>query len=73
MEDRDDENREKKPIILFLLIILIAIILGLGSYGYFKVLNTDLIYEGIKIDQFDVGLRTKEEALNLLKDKKENK
>ena len=65
------KTRKKKPIILILSIILTAIILGLGSYGYFKVLNTDLIYEGIKIDGFDVGLRTKEEALYLLKDKKE--
>ncbi|NMB26489.1 MAG: hypothetical protein GX987_00360 [Tissierellia bacterium] len=64
------KTKKKNPTIL-LLIILIAIILGLGSYGYAKVLNTDLIYEGVKVGEFDVGLMTKEEALNFLKDKKE--
>lgn len=65
-----NKTKKKKQIVL-LLIILIAIILGLGSYGYAKVLSIDLIYEGVKVDEFNVGFMNKKEALNFLKDKKE--
>lgn len=64
-------TNRKNPIILIILIILFTTILGLGLYGYFKVLNTNLIYEGVKIDKFDISFMTKEEALNFIKDKKE--
>lgn len=66
-----EETKKKKTVILFLLISLSAIILGLGFYGYFKVLSTKLIYEGIKINELDIGFRTKEEALQLIRSKKE--
>jgi vancomycin resistance protein YoaR len=65
-----EKTKKKKPIILFVLISLFAIILGLGIYGYFKVLNTDLIYEGVKIEELDLSFMTKEEALKLIKDKR---
>lgn len=66
------EKKNKKIIILSLFIILLVTILGLGIYGYYKVLDTDLIYEGIQIDELNIGFKTKEETLRLLKDKKEN-
>lgn len=65
-------KKNKKIIVLSLLIILLATILGLGIYGYYKVLDTDLIYEGIQIDEFNISFMTKDEALQFLKDKKEN-
>ncbi|CCQ95251.1 putative VanW family protein [[Clostridium] ultunense Esp] len=64
-------TNNKTRIILILAIILLAIILGLGFYGYFKVLSTDLIYEGVKVDQYDLSYMSKEEAFNFIKDKKE--
>lgn len=62
----------KKPIIIFFIILILVIALGLGIYGYYTVLNTDLFYEGIRIDGLDVGFLTKEEALKLIKDKNES-
>lgn len=61
----------KDLIILFIIIFLLIIILGLGLYGYYVVLNTELFYEGILIDGIDISLMTKDEALNLVKDIKE--
>ncbi len=66
-----EKTRNKKRIILFILISLLAIILGFGTYGYFKVLNTDLMYEGVEVDEFNLSFMTKEEALKLIKDKRE--
>lgn len=65
------KKKRRKPIILFFIIILFAIILGLGVYGYYTVLNTEFFYQGIMIDGLDISLLTKEEALELIKDKKE--
>lgn len=62
----------KKPIIIFFIILILVIALGLGIYGYYTVLNTDLFYEGIRIDGLDVGFLTKEEALKLIKNKNES-
>lgn len=64
-------TNKKTKIILILIIIFLAIILSLGFYGYFKVLNTDLIYDGIKIEDYDISFMSKGEALNFIKDKKE--
>lgn len=64
-------TNKKNKIILILLAILLAIILGLGFYGYFKVLSSELIYEGVIVDKFDLSFMSKEEALNFIKDKKE--
>lgn len=61
---------KKTRIILIIMFIFLAIILGLGFYGYFKVLSTELIYEGVKVEEYDLSFMTKEEALKLIKDKK---
>ncbi|NLJ78527.1 MAG: hypothetical protein GX329_04120 [Tissierellia bacterium] len=63
-------DRNKK-IILFSGITIFIIIVGLGIFGYAKVLNTDLFYEGIHIEDYDISLMTKEEALQFIKDEKE--
>jgi vancomycin resistance protein YoaR len=65
--------KKKKVFIIFLIIILIAIIVGFGVYGYYTVLNTELFYEGIIVDGMDIGLMTKEEALNIIKEKNEKR
>ncbi len=67
-----EKTKKKKPILLIILISLFAIILGLGAYGYYKVLSTDQIYEGVSIDEFDLSFMTKEEALKLIKEKRES-
>ncbi|NLW39694.1 MAG: hypothetical protein GXY96_02025 [Tissierellia bacterium] len=62
------ERANKKVKIVFILLsIFIVIIIGLGFYGYYKVLNTDLIYQGVKVDKYDLSLMTKEEGLLYLK------
>ena len=66
------KKNRKKPIIIFFIIIIFAIIIGVGIYGYYTVLNTDLFYEGISIDGLDVSFLTKEEALELIKNKNES-
>ena len=66
-----EKTKQKKPVLLIILINSFAIILGLGVYGYYKVLSTDQIYEGVSIDEFDLSFMTKEEALKLIKDKRE--
>lgn len=64
------EIKKKKYIILIISIILF-VILGLGLYVYFNVLEVDTIYKGVKVDRYDISLMTKTEALNFVKDKKE--
>ena len=66
-----EKKSRKKPIIIIFIILIIAIVLGLGTYGYYTILNTDVFYEGISIDELDISLLTKEEALELIKDKNE--
>ncbi|NLJ98220.1 MAG: hypothetical protein GX320_02995, partial [Tissierellia bacterium] len=66
--ERTDKN---KKILLFSTIAFLIIVLGLGTYGYFKVLRTDLFYEGITIEDYDISFMTKEEALKFIKNKKE--
>ncbi len=61
---------KKTRIILIIMFVFLAIILVLGFYGYFKVLSTELIYEGVKVEEYDLSFMTKEEALKLIKDKK---
>lgn len=48
-----------------------CIALLVGFYCLFKVLNSDIIYDGVKIDEFDVSNMTTKEAIKLLKDKRE--
>ncbi|MBU5437851.1 VanW family protein [Tissierella sp. MSJ-40] len=64
---------EKRKII-FLILILVTIfagILGSGFYIYKNILNIDTIYGGVKIDDYDVSQKTKDEAIRYLKEKKE--
>lgn len=65
------KNDKNKKILLFITIVLLIIILGLGIYGYFKVLKSDLFYEGITIEEYDISFMTKGEALEFIKDKRE--
>ena len=65
------KSNKGKLIILAILASSFVIILGLGIYGYFTVLKTDFIYEGVKVDEFDLSYKTREEALNFIKTIKE--
>ncbi|MBU5256683.1 VanW family protein [Tissierella praeacuta] len=60
-----------KKILLFVVIIVFSIGLGAGAYIYKNILNIDTIYKGVKIDNYDVGDKTKEQALEYIKGKKE--
>ena len=53
-------------------ILVLCLIILLGLYLLLKTLNSNLIYDGIKIDEIDVSKLTDKEALKLLKDKKDN-
>lgn len=64
-------TNKKNKILLILIIVLFAIILVLGFYGYNEVLNSELIYEGVRVAQYELSFMSKEEALNFIKDKKE--
>lgn len=55
-----------------LIILTLCLIILLGIYSLFRIINSNLIYEGIKVDEFNVSNMTKEAAVKLLKDKKEN-
>ncbi|WMM25763.1 VanW family protein [Tissierella sp. MB52-C2] len=63
----------KKSIIILLSIsiILVAAALGAGMYIYKNVLNINTIYKGVKIDGNSVENRTIDQALELIKEKKE--
>ncbi|MGJ0845808.1 VanW family protein [Tissierella praeacuta] len=60
-----------KKILLFVVIIVFSIGLGAGAYIYKNILSIDTIYKGVKIDNYDVGDKTKEQALEYIKGKKE--
>lgn len=59
-----------KRIRSILVLVSVLVIAILGIYFY-KVLNGDFIHKGVKIDEFDVSLMTRDEALNLIKSQKE--
>lgn len=63
----------KKPIIILLSIsiILVAAALGAGMYIYKNVLSINTIYKGVKIDGNSVENKTIDQALELIKEKKE--
>ncbi|WP_313757541.1 VanW family protein [Tissierella sp.] len=60
-----------KKILLFVVIIVFSIGLGAGAYIYKNILSIDTIYKGIRIDSYNVGNKTKEQALEYIKGKKE--
>ena len=62
-----NKKKNKKAKFFILYIVIICILLGVGFYGIFSVLNKETIYEGIKIDKFNVSDMSREEALSLLK------
>lgn len=62
----------KKVLLIMLpLIIIIGGILGGGYYIYETEINLDTIYEGIKIDGYNVSGKTKVEALDFISKQKE--
>jgi len=61
--------RNKSRIKIFMMLFIFFII-AISVYLY-RLLDTDLIHKGIKIDQFDVSLMTKDEAIQLIKGYKE--
>lgn len=67
------KKKNKKAKFFILYIVIICILLGVGFYGIFSVLNKETIYEGIKIDKFNVSDMSREEALSLLKGNLEDK
>lgn len=62
-----------KKILLILLPIIIIFggVLGGGYYIYDNIINTNAIYEGVKIDSYNMGEKSKEEALLYLRNSKE--
>lgn len=63
----------KKSLVIILILlmgIVIATAVGIGTYLYLNVLNSDLIYEGVKIDNYNVSNKTIGEALRYIEDKK---
>lgn len=62
-----------KKILLILLPIIIIFggVLGGGYYIYDNIINTNAIYEGVKIDSYEVGTKDKAQALVYLKEQKE--
>lgn len=62
----------KKVLLIALpLIIIIGGLFGGGYYIYETDINIDTIYEGIKIDDYDVGGKTKAEAVDFISKHKE--
>lgn len=54
---------KKVLLILLPLVVIAGIIIGSGYYIYDNIIDTNLIYEGVKINNYHVGNKTKEEAL----------
>ncbi len=63
---------KKALLIIIPLVILIGGLIGGGYYIYENEINTNAIYEGVKIDGYDVGGKTKSEAYVFIRDRKEN-
>lgn len=67
-----EKSRNKNIIIL--LSVIIIILLSAGIYVFYRiynVLNADTIYEGVKVEEFDLSNKTKEEAIKIIKLKRE--
>jgi vancomycin resistance protein YoaR len=62
----------KKILLIVLpLIIIIGGLLGGGYYLYENTINTNAIYKGVTIENYDVGGMTKEKAIEFLRQQKE--
>ena len=59
----------KRSIIILLVVLCFVIGTGIGTgfYLYNNILNVETIYTGIKIDGYDVGDKTKKDALEYIK------
>ena len=64
--DKKNKNNKNKVKFLILYIVILCVLLGVGFYGIFSALNRDTIYEGVKINSYDISNMTREEALRLL-------
>lgn len=67
------EKSKKRNLKLFIIVIII-ILFSIGFYGFYrvyKILNAEIIYEGVKVEEFDLSNKTKDEALKLIKSKRE--
>lgn len=62
---------KKALLIIIPLAILIGGLIGGGYYIYENEINTNAIYEGVKIDGYDVGGKTRSEAFIYIRDQKE--
>ncbi len=65
--------RGKIVLAISVALLVIAMGLGMGFYVFKNILDTDFIYRGVKIDGYDLGNKTVEQALEYLRDKKEAK
>lgn len=60
-------EKAKNMKLKWLYVSIIVISIAIGSFGIFSVLNRSTIYDGIKIENFDVSNMSKEEASKMLK------
>lgn len=58
-------------VLLSIAIIIVAIVMGAWVYIYHNILNVDTIYKGVNIDKYHVGDKTMEQALEYIKEIKE--
>lgn len=63
----------KKKIITILILLILIGGSSFGAYNvYSKEINIDTIYPGIKIEEFDIGKMSKEEALEYIRESRNN-
>ena len=53
--NKKNKSKNNKAKFLFLYIVILCVLLGVGFYGIFSALNRDTIYEGVKINSYDVS------------------
>ncbi|HLR35992.1 MAG TPA: VanW family protein [Tissierellales bacterium] len=66
-----EKTGKKSRKILYLVLVVIAILFGVAYYSIYSVLNVETIYEGIKVEEFDLSNKTKEDAIKLIESKRE--
>lgn len=72
MKEINKTARYKKMKIVFLFMLITSILVGsITYYTWANVIDIPVIYKGIKIDKINVGGLSKEEAIALLRKKKE--
>lgn len=58
-------------VLIFIIAMVVVAALGAGFYIYKNILSINTIYKGVKIDGYDMGNKTVEQALKYIKEKKE--